>query len=107
MNGIRLYVDVDESNPNTDDNLKEVSLKAFAELVKDNSWRYIRSEERVIINMISDTDHFALLKTIKGIKDNVDKMYTLGNDELQYVRDEFLGYLRQLMDVVNTLHSEE
>lgn len=105
MNGICLYVD--ESNPNIDDNLKEVSLKAFAELVKDNSWRYIRSEERVIINMISDTDHFALLKTIKGIKDNVDKMYTLGNDELQYVRDEFLGYLRQLMDVVNTLHSEE
>jgi hypothetical protein len=41
------------------------------------------------------------------IKDNVDKMYTLGNDDLQYMRDEFLGYLRQLMEVVNTLHSEE
>jgi UV DNA damage repair endonuclease len=57
--------------------------------------------------MISDTDHFALLKTIKGIKDNVDKMYTLGNDELQYMRDEFLGYLKQLVDVVNGLHSEK
>jgi hypothetical protein len=57
--------------------------------------------------MIPDRDHFALLKTIKGIKDNVDKMYTLGNDDLQYVRDEFLGYLKQLVDVVNALHKEE
>jgi hypothetical protein len=57
--------------------------------------------------MIGDKDHFILLKTIKGIKDNVDKMYTLGNDDLQYMRDEFLGYLRRLVDVVNTLHKEE
>jgi hypothetical protein len=57
--------------------------------------------------MIEDKDHYILLKTIKGIKDNVDKMYTLGNDELQYMRDEFLEYLRQLIDVVNTLHSEK
>jgi hypothetical protein len=50
--------------------------------------------------MIEDKDHYILLKTIKGIKDNVDKMYTLGNDELQFMRDEFLNYLRQLVDVV-------
>ncbi|HET7284663.1 MAG TPA: hypothetical protein VFI70_08250, partial [Nitrososphaeraceae archaeon] len=58
-------------------------------------------DRKKVGNMISDKDHFALLKTIKGIKDNVDKMYTLGNDELQYMRDEFLGYLKQLVDVVN------
>lgn len=57
--------------------------------------------------MIPDNDHFVLLKTIKGIKDNVDKMYTLGNDDLQFMRDEFLGYLKQLVDVVNALHKEE
>ena len=57
--------------------------------------------------MIPDKDYFILLKTIKGIKDNVDKTYTLGNDDLQYMRDEFLGYLRRLVDVVNTLHKEE
>ena len=57
--------------------------------------------------MIPDKDHFILLKTIKGIKDNVDKTYTLGNDDLQYMRDEFLGYLRRLVDVVNELHKEE
>ena len=57
--------------------------------------------------MIPDKDHFILLKTIKGIKDNVDKMYTLGNDDLQNMRDEFLGYLRRLVDVINTLHKEE
>jgi hypothetical protein len=57
--------------------------------------------------MIPDNDHFILLKTIKGIKDNVDKMYTLGNDDTQYIRDEFLGYLRQLVDIVNELHKEE
>jgi len=57
--------------------------------------------------MIPDKDHFILLKTIKGIKDNVDKMYTLGSDDLQYMRDEFLGYLRRLVDVVNELHKEE
>jgi hypothetical protein len=34
-------------------------------------------------------------------------MYTPGNDELQFMRDEFLGYPRQLIDVVNTLHSEK
>jgi hypothetical protein len=56
--------------------------------------------------MIPDKDHFVLLKTIKGIKDNVDKMYTLGNDELQFMRDEFLGYLRQLVDVVNVVTTE-
>jgi UV DNA damage repair endonuclease len=60
-----------------------------------------------VVRTISDTDQYILLKTIKGIKDNVDKMYTLGNDELQYMRDEFLGYLRQLIDVVNALHSEK
>jgi hypothetical protein len=57
--------------------------------------------------MILDKDHFILLKTIKGIKDNVDKMYTFGNDDLQYMRDEFLGYLRRLVEVVNELHKEE
>ena len=57
--------------------------------------------------MISDTDQYVLLKTIKGIKENVDKMYTLGNDELQFMRDEFLGYLRQLVEVVNELHTEK
>ena len=56
---------------------------------------------------ISDTDQYVLLKTIKEIKDNVDKMYALGNDELQFMRDEFLGCLRQLVDVVNELHSEK
>lgn len=40
--------------------------------------------------MINDKDHFVLLKTIKGTKDNVDKMATLGNDDTQYVRDRFL-----------------
>lgn len=60
-----------------------------------------------MVRTISDTDQYILLKTIKGIKDNVDKMYTLGNDELQYMRDEFLGYLRQLINVVNALHSEK
>jgi len=44
--------------------------------------------------MIEDKEQFILLKTIKGIKENVDKMYTLGNDDLQFMRDEFLGYLR-------------
>jgi hypothetical protein len=57
--------------------------------------------------MIRDEDHFILLKTIKGIKDNVDKMYTLGNDDLQYMRDKFLGYLQRLVDVVNELHKDE
>jgi hypothetical protein len=60
-----------------------------------------------VVTTISDTDQYILLKTIKGIKDNVDKMYTLGNDDLQFMRDEFLGYLRQLIDVVNELHSEK
>jgi hypothetical protein len=41
--------------------------------------------------MISDADHFVLLKTIKAIKDRTDKVYTLGNDDLQNMRDEFLG----------------
>jgi hypothetical protein len=57
--------------------------------------------------MLSDSDHFVLLKTIKGIKDNVDKMATLGNDDTQYVRNEFLVYLQLLMGVVNELHKEE
>ena len=57
--------------------------------------------------MIEDKEQFILLKTIKGIKENVDKMYTLGNDELQFMRDEFLGYLRQLVEVVNELHTEK
>jgi hypothetical protein len=57
--------------------------------------------------MIPDKVHIILLKTIKGIKDNVDKMYTLGNDDLQYMRDEFLGYLRRLVDVGNELHKED
>jgi hypothetical protein len=57
--------------------------------------------------MIPDKDHFVLLKTIKGIKDNVDKMYTLGNDDTQYVRDQFSVYLRQLTEVVNELHKDE
>jgi hypothetical protein len=56
---------------------------------------------------ISDSDHFILLKTIKGIKDNVDKMATLGIDDTQYVRNEFLGYLTLLTGVVNELHKEE
>lgn len=60
-----------------------------------------------MVTTISDTDQYVLLKTIKEIKDNVDKMYTLGNDELQFMRDEFLGYLRQLVDLVNELHSEK
>jgi hypothetical protein len=60
-----------------------------------------------VVKTISDTDQYVLLKTIKEIKDNVDKMYTLGNDELQFMRDEFLGYLRQLVDLVNELHSEK
>jgi hypothetical protein len=57
--------------------------------------------------MISDADHFVLLKTIKAIKDRTDKVYTLGNDDLQNMRDEFLGYLAELRDVVNELHKEE
>ena len=57
--------------------------------------------------MIPDKDYFNLLKTIKGIKDNVDRMYALRNDDLQYMRDEFLGHLRRLVDVVNALHKEE
>jgi hypothetical protein len=55
---------------------------------------------------MNDSDRFVLLKTIKGIKDNVDKVPTLGYDDTQYIRNEFSGYLKQLMDVVNTLHSE-
>jgi len=57
--------------------------------------------------MISDADHLVLLKTIKAIKDRTDKVYTLGNDDLQNMRDEFLGYLDELRDVVNELHKEE
>jgi hypothetical protein len=57
--------------------------------------------------MLSDADHFVLLKTIKAIKDRTDKAYTLGNDDLQNMRDEFLGYLQQLVAVVNELHKEE
>lgn len=57
--------------------------------------------------MISDADHFALLKTIKAIRDRTDKVYTLGNDDLQNMRDEFLGCLAELRDVVNELHKEE
>jgi hypothetical protein len=57
--------------------------------------------------MLSDADHFVLLKTIKAIKDRTDKVYTLGNDDLQNMRDEFLGYLAELRDVVNELHKEE
>jgi hypothetical protein len=57
--------------------------------------------------MISDADHFVLLKTIKAIKDRTDKVYTLGNDDLQNMRDEFLVYLQQLVAVVNKLHKEE
>ena len=55
---------------------------------------------------MNDSDRFVLLKTIKGIKDNVDKVPTLGYDDTQYIRNEFSGYLKQLVDVVNTLHSE-
>jgi hypothetical protein len=55
---------------------------------------------------MNDSDRFVLLKTIKGIKDNVDKMAALGYDDKQYIRNEFSGYLKQLVDVVNTLHSE-
>ena len=55
---------------------------------------------------MNDSDRFVLLKTIKGIKNNVDKVPTLGYDDTQYIRNEFSGYLKQLMDVVNTLHSE-
>ena len=55
---------------------------------------------------MNDSDRFVLLKTIKGIKDNIDKVPTLGYDDTQYIRNEFSGYLKQLMDVVNTLHSE-
>jgi len=29
------------------------------------------------------------------------------HDDLQYIRDEFFGYLRRLVDVVNELHKEE
>jgi hypothetical protein len=54
---------------------------------------------------MNDSDRFVLLKTIKGIKDNVDKMATLGYDDTQYIRNEFSGYLKQPVDVVNTLHS--
>ena len=56
---------------------------------------------------ISDTDHFILLKTIKGIKDNVDKMATLGNDNAQYMRDTFLDYLNLLSGIVNELYKKE
>jgi hypothetical protein len=55
---------------------------------------------------MNDSDRFVLLKTIKGIKDNVDKVPTLGYDDTQYIRNEFSGYLKQLMDVINTLHFE-
>ena len=55
---------------------------------------------------MNDSHRFVLLKTIKGIKDNVDKMAPLGYDDTQYIRNEFSGYLKQLMDVVNTLHFE-
>ena len=33
-------------------------------------------------------------------------MATLGYDDTHYIRNEFSGYLKQLMDVVNTLHFE-
>jgi hypothetical protein len=55
---------------------------------------------------MNDSDRFVLLKTIKGLKDNVDKMAILGYDDTQYIRNEFSGYLKQLVDDVNTLHSE-
>ncbi|HET7149222.1 MAG TPA: hypothetical protein VFI73_12060 [Candidatus Nitrosopolaris sp.] len=54
--------------------------------------------------MINDKDHFTLLKTISGIKENVDKMATLCHDDTQYVRNEFLEYMQMLIDVVNTVH---
>jgi len=57
--------------------------------------------------MISDTDHYVLLKTIKTIKDKIDRTYTLGNDDLRAMRDEFLGYLQQLVSVVNELHEKQ
>ncbi len=59
--------------------------------------------ERVFDNL----RHFVLLKTINGIKDRIDNMYSLGNDDTQYVRNEFLEYLRHLMDLVNELHKED
>jgi hypothetical protein len=52
-------------------------------------------------------EKFVLLKTIKGIKDQVDKMATLGNDDTQYCRNEFIDYLAILFGVVQELHKEE
>jgi hypothetical protein len=57
--------------------------------------------------MIDDKSHFILLKTISGIKENVDKMATLRNDDTQYVRNRFLESLQMLMGVVNELHKDE
>jgi hypothetical protein len=50
---------------------------------------------------ISDKEHLVLLK------DNVDKMATLGNDDSQYLRNQFLDYLKLLTGVVNELHEEK
>jgi hypothetical protein len=56
---------------------------------------------------MNDTEHYVLLKTIKTVKDKTDRTYTLGNDDLRAMRDEFLGYLQQLVSVVNELHEKE
>ena len=52
---------------------------------------------------MNDSHRFVLLKTIKGIKDNVDKMATTGYDDTQYIRNEFSGYLKQLMDAFRVI----
>lgn len=52
---------------------------------------------------MNDSHRFVLLKTIKGIKDNVDKMAPLGYDDTQYIRNEFSGYLKQLVDAFRVI----
>jgi hypothetical protein len=56
---------------------------------------------------MNDTEHYVLLKTIKTVKDKTDRTYTLGNDDLRAIRDKFLGYLQQLVSVVNELYEKE
>ena len=57
--------------------------------------------------MISDKDHFVLLKTLAGIREEVHKPNCYGNDDLKDMRNAFLGFIQGLVDMVQEPPSEE
>ena len=56
---------------------------------------------------INDADQFALLKVIGGLKEQVHKTPSYGDDGMKELRNDFFGMLEQLTEVVQELHKEE